>query len=237
MELIEFTEEHQQFRERLKAFLAEYVIPNIDRYEESHVVPKEIWQKMGQHGFLCPTVPSAYGGHGKDFRYSMILAEEITKTNFTGLFASLHSDIIVPYIASFGSDEQKKKYLPGCVSGEIVTAVAMTEPDAGSDLASMTTTAVKEKDEIVINGAKTFISNAVNCDLAIVAATDPAVENKHQALSLYLVEADTPGFTSGEPLDKMGWKGQDTGELFYELPNTQGKPIGPRWPWVSDAHG
>jgi alkylation response protein AidB-like acyl-CoA dehydrogenase len=139
----------------------------------------------------------------------------MTRTNQYGLDAFLHSDIVVPYIDSFGSEEQKKKYLPGCVSGHIITAVAMTEPDVGSDLAAMTTSALEEGESVIINGTKTFISNGFNCDLVIVAAIDPAVGNSYQAISLYLVEAGTPGFKKGEPLDKLGVHSQDTTELFF----------------------
>ena len=127
---------------------------------------------MGQHGFLCMDVSPEYGGMGGDFLYSVIVAEELTKTWHTGLAASLHSDIVVPYMNAFGSEELKKKYLPGCVSGDIVTAVAMTEPDAGSDLAGMQTAAVEEGDEVVIDGSKTFISNGINADLVVVAARE-----------------------------------------------------------------
>ncbi len=215
MEILKYTEAHQAFRERLRLFLEKEVVPHIDQFEKTHVVPKAIWRKMGQSGFLCTDIPVEYGGMGGDFLYSVIVAEEIARTNHTGLAAPLHSDVVVPYIASFGSEEQKRKYLPGCVSGDIVTAVAITEPGAGSDVASMSTTAVAEGDEIVINGTKTFISNAVNCDLLVLAAKDPAIENRHQAVSLYLVDAGTPGFKKGQPLEKMGWHSQDTGELFF----------------------
>jgi alkylation response protein AidB-like acyl-CoA dehydrogenase len=152
---------------------------------------------------------------GGDFLYSYIAAEELTKTSFTGLTASLHSDIVVPYINSFGSEDLKKKYLPGCVTGDIVTAVAMTEPDAGSDLAGMKTVAVEEDDEVVIDGSKTFISNGIIADIVVVAARDPNVENPYEAISLYVVESGTPGYTRGRHLEKMGMYSQDTAELFF----------------------
>ncbi len=215
MEILKYTEEHNAFRKRLQAFLEKEVLPYIDQWESDHIVPKSVWQKIGQAGFLCTYVAPEYGGMGGDFLYSVIVCEELSKTNHSGLAAGLHSDVVVPYIDSFGSEEQKKKYLPGCVSGDIITAIAMTEPDAGSDLASMTTTAVEQGDEVVINGAKTFISNGVNCDLVVLAARDPSVEDRHQSISIYLVEADTPGFKKGEPLEKMGWHSQDTAELFF----------------------
>ncbi|CAB1058493.1 Acyl-CoA dehydrogenase [Olavius sp. associated proteobacterium Delta 1] len=215
MEILNFTEEHNQFRDRLKDFLVEEVTPFGDQWEEDKIVPKSVWQKMGQGGFLCTDVAAEYGGMGGDFLYSLIVAEEMTKTWITGLATPLHSDIVVPYISSFGSEKLKQKYLPGCVSGDIVTAVAMTEPGAGSDLASIATTAVEEEDEVVIDGSKTFISNGLNADLVVVAAKDPAVENPYEALSLYVVDSQTPGFSTGRHLEKMGMWSQDTAELFF----------------------
>lgn len=215
MEILKFTREHELFRERLKSFLQKEVVPIIDQCEKEHITPKSIWQSMGSQGFLCPCMPKEYGGHGLDFLYAVIVSEEMAKINFTGLAASLHSDIVVPYIASFGTEDQKKKYIPGCVSGDMIAAVAMTEPDAGSDVSSMTTTAVEDGEKIVINGSKTFISNGANCDVVILAAKNPEIKEKHQAVSLYLVEAGTPGFTHGKPFRKMGWNSQDTAELFF----------------------
>jgi acyl-CoA dehydrogenase len=215
MEILNYTKEHNQFRERLKAFLAKEVTPFADQWEQDKIVPKSAWKKMGQAGFLCTDVALEYGGMGGDFLYSLIVAEEMTYTWQTGLATPLHSDIVVPYINSFGSEEIKHKYLPGCVSGDIVTAVAMTEPGAGSDLAGMTTSAVEQGEEVVIDGSKTFISNGLNSDLVVLAARDPAVENPHQALSLYVVESGTPGFTRGRHLEKMGMWSQDTTELFF----------------------
>ena len=164
---------------------------------------------------MCTAVSPQYGGLGGDFLYSVIALEEMTRTNQYGLDAFLHSDIVVPYIDSFGSPKQKEKYLPGCVSGDIITAVAMTEPDVGSDLASMTTMAVEENGAVILNGTKTFISNGTNCDLVIVAAKDPEVESPYQAISLYLVEEGTAGFKKGAPLPKLGVHSQDTAELFF----------------------
>ncbi len=215
MDILKYTKEHNQFRERLSAFLAKEVTPFVDQWEKDHIVPKSAWKKTGKAGFLCPSITPEYGGIGGDFLYSVIVAEELSRTAHSGLAAYLHSDIVVPYIDSFGSKEQKEKYLPGCVSGDIITAIAMTEPDAGSDLAGMKTTAVEEGDQVVINGSKTFISNGINCDLLVLAAIDPAVANMHQAVSLYLVEDKTPGFKRGRQLDKMGWDSQDTAELFF----------------------
>ena len=215
MDILTYSEAHQRFRERLREFCETEIVPQVEQWEVDHIVPKEIWQKMGRGGFLCPTLPAEYGGIGGDFIHSLIVTEELSRTMQTGLAAGLHSDVVVPYIESFGSEEQKQKYLPGCVSGDCVTAVAMTEPGAGSDVAGMETTAVEDGEEVVLNGSKTFISNGVICDLVVVAAKDPAVENKHQAVSLYVVEAGTPGFEKGTQLDKMGWHSQDTAELFF----------------------
>ncbi len=215
MEIITYTSEHHTFRKRLRVFLENEVTPHVDQWEADHIVPKTVWQKMGAGGFLCPSVSKEYGGIGGDYRYAVIVAEEMSRTRCTGLAASLHSDVVVPYLDSFGALEQKRKYLPGCVSGDIVTAVAMTEPDAGSDVAGMKTTAVEAGDEVIINGSKTFISNGVICDLLIIAARDPGIASKHHAVSLYLVEAGTPGFEKGRQLEKMGWHSQDTAELFF----------------------
>jgi alkylation response protein AidB-like acyl-CoA dehydrogenase len=215
MEILNYTEEHNSFRERLKVFLAETVTPFADQWEADKIVPKHVWQKMGQGGFLCTDIAPEYGGMGGDFLYSLIVAEEMAGTRQTGLATPLHSDIVVPYINSFGSEDLKKKYLPGCVSGDIVTAVAMTEPGAGSDLAGMTTSAVEEGEAVVIDGSKTFISNGLNADLVVVAARDPEVENPYEALSLYVVESGTAGFTRGRHLEKMGMWSQDTAELFF----------------------
>ena len=215
MEILHYTPEHIRFRQRLQEFCRQEIIPHIDQWEMGGLVPKEVWRQMGREGFLCTAISPEYGGLGGDFLFSVIALEEMTRTNHYGLDAFLHSDIVVPYIDSFGSDAQKYKYLPGCVCGDIITAVAMTEPDVGSDLSAMTTLAVEDGDCVVINGVKTFISNGINCDLVVIAAKDPVIENPHRAISLYLVEAGTPGFKKGEPLQKLGVHSQDTAELFF----------------------
>jgi acyl-CoA dehydrogenase len=215
MEILTYTEDQIAFRKRLAEFCKNRITPFVDTWEKAHIVPKALWREFGRAGFLCPAVAKAYGGLGGDYRYSVIVAEELSRTATTGLAATLHSDVIVPYIESFGSAEIKQKYLPGCVSGDIITAIAMTEPDAGSDLASMQTTSQVDGDEVVINGSKTFISNGINCDLVIVAAKDSAVADKYRALSLYLIEDGTPGFKRGRQLEKLGWHSQDTAELFF----------------------
>jgi acyl-CoA dehydrogenase len=215
MNIIPYTAEHNIFRDSLRKFLDKEIVPHIEEWEEAGIVPRSAWKKLGEQGFLCTDVPEEYGGAGGDFLYSVIVCEELVKSNFSGLAASLHSDICVPYISSFASEEQKRKYLPGCVSGDIITAVAMTEPNAGSDLAKIKTTAVEDGDQIILNGQKTFISNGINCDLVIIAARDPAVQQEHQAVDLYLVEAGTPGFEKGKQIKKIGWHSQDTAELYF----------------------
>jgi acyl-CoA dehydrogenase len=215
MDILNYTEEHKMFRESLRKFLEKEIVPHIEEWEEAGIVPKSAWKKMGEQGFLCTAVPEEYGGVGGDFLYSVIVCEELAKTNFSGLPASLHSDIVVPYIESFGSGEHKQKYLPGCVSGDIITAVAMTEPNAGSDLAAMKTTAVEDGDTYVLNGQKTFISNGINCGLVVVAARDQKVENPHKAVDLFLVETSTPGFERGRQIKKAGWHSQDTAEMYF----------------------
>jgi acyl-CoA dehydrogenase len=215
MEIIRYTEEHRIFREAVRKFFEKEVTPYVDEWEEAGIVPKGIWRKMGEQGFLCMDVPEEYGGAGADFLYSVILTEELARTNHSGLAAPLHSDIVVPYISSYASEDLKKKYLPGCVSGEIITAIAMTEPNTGSDLAAIRTTAVKDGDHVVINGQKTFISNGINCDLLVLAARDPSTENPYTGMDLFLVEAGTPGFEKGKKIKKVGWHSQDTAELFF----------------------
>jgi len=215
MNIIPYTAEHTIFRDSLRKFLDKEIVPHVEAWEEAGIVPRSVWKKMGEQGFLCTDIPEEYGGAGGDFLYSVIVCEELVKSNFSGLAASLHSDICVPYISAFASEEQKRKYLPGCVSGDIITAVAMTEPNAGSDLAKMKTTAVEDGDDIILNGQKTFISNGINSDLVIVAARDPDVKQEHQAVDLYLVEAGTPGFEKGKQLKKIGWHSQDTAELYF----------------------
>lgn len=215
MKMIPYTAEHGIFRDSLRKFLDKEIVPHVEEWEEAGIVPRSVWKKMGEQGFLCTEVPEEYGGAGGDFLYSVIVCEELVKSNFSGLAASLHSDICVPYISSFASEKQKRTYLPGCVSGDIITAVAMTEPNAGSDLAKMKTTAVEDGDDVVLNGQKTFISNGINCDLVIVAARDPGVKQEHQAVDLYLVEAGTPGFEKGKQIKKIGWHSQDTAELYF----------------------
>ena len=217
MSLLEkhYTQEHQIFRESIRRYFEKEVTPRVEEWEKAGIVPKSVWKDFGSQGFLCPWLPEAYGGVGADLLYSLISMEEGAKTRFSGFLFFLHSDIIVPYLESFGSEKQKQRWLPGCASGDIITAIAMTEPNTGSDLAAIKTTAVEQGDQVVLNGQKTFISNGINCDLLVLAAKDPAVENPHRAVDLYLVEAGTPGFEKGRKLKKAGWHSQDTAELYF----------------------
>ncbi|MGQ9655100.1 MAG: acyl-CoA dehydrogenase family protein [Thermodesulfobacteriota bacterium] len=215
MEILNYTEEHKIFRQSLRRFLEKEVIPYVEEWEEAGIVPKSAWKKMGENGFLCMSVPVEYGGLGADFLYSVIVTEELARTNHSGLVAPLHSDVVVPYITSYASEELKHRYLPGCVSGDIITAVAMTEPNTGSDLAAIRTTAVEDGDSVVINGQKTFISNGINCDLLVLAVKDASVPDPHRSIDLYLVEAGTPGFEKGRKIKKVGWHSQDTAELYF----------------------
>jgi acyl-CoA dehydrogenase len=215
MDILKYTEEHRIFRDTLRRFLAKEITPRVEEWEEAGIVPREAWKKMGEQGFLAMNVPEEYGGLGADFLYSVIVTEELVRTNHSGLAASLHTDVVVPYIVSFATEEQKRKYLPGCISGDIITAVAMTEPNAGSDLAAMKTTAIEDGDHIVLNGQKTFISNGINCDLIVVAARDPSINDPHTAVDLFLVDATTPGFEKGKQIKKIGWHSQDTAEMYF----------------------
>lgn len=211
-----FTQEHLMFRDSLRKFLEKEAKPYAEEWEENQMVPQSFWDKMGKNGFICPWVDEEYGGLGADFAFSIILAEELGRVGGGGGIG-LHNTIVVPYIATFGTAEQKHKYLPGCVNGQIITAIAMSEPGAGSDLAQIKTTAVKEGDHYIINGEKTFISNGISANLIVVACkTDPHAVPAHKGVSLFLVEGDTPGFSRGRKLKKMGQHSQDTAELIFE---------------------
>ena len=212
-----FSEEHHAFRKAFRQFAEREIVPHQARWRDQGQVDRDVWRKAGAQGFLCPSLPEAYGGPGADFLCSVVLMEELARIYESGFAMGLHSDIIVPYIETFGSEEQKRRWLPGCASGELVTAIAMTEPGTGSDLAAIATTAVKDGDDYVLNGQKTFISNGQLCDLVVVAAkTDPDPANAHKGISLFVVEANRPGFGKGKRLHKMGMASQDTSELYFE---------------------
>jgi acyl-CoA dehydrogenase len=212
-----FTEEHEAFRKAFRSFAEREIVPNQARWREQGQVDRDVWRKAGAQGFLCPWLEEKYGGAGADFLCSVVIMEELARVYESGLAMALHSDIIVPYIHTFGTEDQKQKWLPGCASGELVTAIGMTEPGTGSDLAAVATTAVQDGDDYILNGSKTFISNGQLCDLVIVVAkTDPDPANAHKGISLFVVEAGRKGFTKGKRLHKMGMASQDTSELFFE---------------------
>jgi len=212
-----FNADHDTFRHAFRQFVEREIKPHQQRWRDQGQVDRDAWRKTGAHGFLCPWLDEKWGGPGGDFLCSVIIMEELAKVYESGFAISLHSDIIAPYIFSFGTDEQKQRWLPGCASGELVTAIAMTEPGTGSDLAALTTTAVRDGDDYVINGAKTFVSNGQLCDLVVVAAkTDPDPANAHRGISLFVVESTRKGFARGKRLHKMGMASQDTSEMFFE---------------------
>ena len=214
MQRIHFESEHNLFRDAFRAFLQKEVVPHQEAWEAAGEVSREVWRKAGEMGFLLPWADEAYGGSGlQDFRYEQVMAEELAAINEAGFMIPLHSALCGPYIAEYGSAEQKARWLPGAIRGETILAVAMTEPGAGSDLAGMRTTAVDKGDHYELNGSKVFISNGILADLVIVAAkTDPA--NKH-AMGLFLVERGMEGFERGRKLKKLGMHSQDTAELFF----------------------
>ncbi len=211
-----YNEDHDAFRETVRRFMKEEVAPNADKWDEDKIVPKELWPKAGELGMLCPTVPEEYGGLGLDFGYNSIVNEEAAYYGGSPLGFSLQSDIVVNYLVQYGSEEQKQKWLPRLVSGETITAIAMTEPGIGSDLQSMQTTAKKDGNHYVLNGSKTYITNGQNADLVLVCAkTNPDAEKAWQGISIILVEADREGFERGRNLDKIGMDAADTSELFF----------------------
>ena len=211
-----FNAEHEAFRETVRKFYAKEVVPNIEKYEQQQHVDRELWNKAGAMGLLCATMPEAYGGSGVDRLYSMILIEEQAYAMDSSTGFSLHSDIVANYINNFGSEAQKHYWLTRMASGETVTAIAMTEPGTGSDLQAVRTTAVLDGDDYIINGSKIFITNGYLCDMAIVVCKTGDSEKGSANLSLIIVEANRAGFSKGKPLNKIGMKGQDTCELFFD---------------------
>lgn len=210
------TNEHEMYRRSLQKFLEKEAVPYIEKWEEERYTPKEFYEKLGAQGFICPQIQSEYGGLELDFGFNLILTEELYRVG-AGTLAGTSSSVIVPYLETFGTEEQKKKYLPKCVSGELTTSVAMTEPDIGSDLANMSTTAVRDGDHYIVNGQKTFISNGMNAGLFFVAVkTDPKANPARKGISILLVDADTPGFSRGRQLKKLGQHSTDAVELVFE---------------------
>ena len=213
-----YTEEHEMFRKALRKMLDKEAYPYFEQWEKDRDIPRDFWLKLGENGFLCPMVSEEYGGLALDFGYSAILTEELERVG-AGLASgiSLHSDIVTPYIEAYGTAAQKEKWLPKSVTGEYISAIAMTEPGAGSDLAGIQTTAKKDGDFYILNGEKTFITNGIHADyVVVVCKTDPQASPGYKGVSLLIVESGTPGFKRGKKLDKIGMHSADTGELIFE---------------------
>ncbi|EXG79654.1 acyl-CoA dehydrogenase family protein [Cryptosporangium arvum] len=212
-----YEEDHEAFRSTARTFLAKEVVPFHDEWEKEGLVDRRIWTAAGAQGLLGTDVPEEYGGGGiKDFRYNAVLTDETIAVGASGVGFSLHNDVTAPYLTDLATDEQKQRWLPGFCSGELITAIAMTEPGAGSDLQGIATHARKDGTDFVLNGSKTFITNGIHADLVLVVArTDPDAKAAH-GLSLLAVERGMPGFERGRNLDKIGMKAQDTAELFFD---------------------
>jgi alkylation response protein AidB-like acyl-CoA dehydrogenase len=218
MERTIFEEDHEMFRQAYRAFLDREMVPRIAEWDRAGIVSRDVWKSAGSHGFLAFGIPEEYGGPGvDDFRYNLVVLEECCKADtfaaVTGM--SLHNDVTLPYFLRYTNEEQKARWLPGMATGELITAVAMTEPGMGSDLAGMTTTAIRDGETYVVNGSKTFITNGINSDLVIVAVkTDPS--QRHKGMSLLVIERGMAGFERGRNLEKIGMHCQDTAELFFD---------------------
>lgn len=211
-----FSDEHEHFRAEFRRFAAAEVAPHLEAWNESGLSDRAVWKKMGDAGFLGANQPEEYGGSGADFLFNAVIIEELADIRGHALQASLHTDICLPYLTTFGTEEQKRRWLVPAIAGDCLLAIAMTEPSTGSDLAAISTKAIRDGDEYVLNGSKTFISCGQNADLVIVVAkTDPHSSPPHDGMSLILVEAGTPGFEKGRNLKKLGLKGQDTSELSF----------------------
>ncbi|MCA0984784.1 acyl-CoA dehydrogenase family protein [Halobacillus yeomjeoni] len=210
-------EEHDILRQSLKRLLEKEAYPHFTKWERDGLVPRSFWKKLGEEGYLCPWLEEKYGGFQADFGYSVVINEELEKVG-TGLIGiGLHNDIVVPYLYEYGTEEQRKRWLPKCTTGDVITSIAMTEPGAGSDLAGIRTTAKKNGDHYILNGEKTFITNGIQSDLIVVVCkTDPHAQPAHKGISLLVVEKDTPGFSRGKKLDKVGLHSQDTSELIFD---------------------
>ena len=212
-----FSPDHEIFREQFRKFADKEIAPKVAQWNERGMSDRETWKKAGAAGFLGANQPAEYGGAGGDFLYDAIVIEEMADLRAHAMMISLHSDICLPYLLHYGTEEQKRRYAPGAISGDILLGIAMTEPGTGSDLANVQTRARRDGDHYVINGSKIFISNGQIGDLFIVVCkTDPDAKPAHKGISLILVEADTPGFVRGRKLDKLGLRGQDTSELAFE---------------------
>ncbi|WP_292605065.1 acyl-CoA dehydrogenase family protein [Nocardioides sp. REDSEA-S30_B4] len=212
-----YDEDHEAFRSSVREFLERSVIPNVEQHAVDKAIPREFWLEAGKQGFLGLEIPEEYGGAGADdYRFNAVMAEELSKVNAAlGSCWGIHADITAPYVVAMGTEEQKQRWLPGVAAGEILLAIGMTEPSGGSDLAALKTTAVKDGDDWVINGSKTFITNGYSADLVVTAVrTDP--EKGARGITLFAIPADAPGFSRGRKLDKVGQDESDTAELFFE---------------------
>jgi acyl-CoA dehydrogenase len=209
-----FSDEHQRFREHVRAFVAQEIVPHHAEWERQKIVPRSLWLKAGAAGLLCCTVPKCYGGAKKDFLHNIIVTEELNRVGATGPAFYLHSDMVATYIESVGTEAQRTRWLPPMIRGEAIGALAMTEPHGGSDVRGIRTTAKREGDEYVINGAKNWISNGQLADIIVLATKTP--DDSKDSITLMLVEADRPGFRKGRNIDKIGKAAQDASELFFE---------------------
>lgn len=210
-----FSSDHEQFRDMVRRFIETEITPLHAQWEHDGIVPRDIWRKAGEAGLLGSSIPEEYGGAGADELYNFVLVEELGRAGITGPGFAVHNEMVMPYILAFGSEEQKQRWLPPMVRGEVIGALGLTEPHVGSDLRNIRARAVRDGDDYVINGQKTFISNGQLCDLIVLATkTDPGA--KSGGISLFIVEADRPGFVRGRRLEKIGLKAQDTSELFFE---------------------
>lgn len=210
-----FDETHDSFRQSTRQFVEREVAPYHAEWEKAGVVPRELWKKAGELGLLCPDAPEEFGGAGGDFLFNVIVGEELCRVGASGPGFTLHSDIVLPYLLHYGTPSQKERWIPPMIRGDVITAIAMSEPNAGSDLQSIRTTAEESSDGFVLNGSKTFITNGQLADLVIVVAKTDPNQGAH-GTSLFLVESDSEGFSRGRNLEKLGLKAQDTSELFFE---------------------
>ena len=212
-----FREDHEQFRDAVRRFVDKELVPHLQQWEHEGIVPQSVWRLAGESGLLCCTVPEAYGGSGGDFGHSAVLIEELARANATAVGFTTHSEIVTPYIVAYGSEEQKQRWLPRMVSGELIGVIAMSEPGIGSDLRGMRTSARRvndgDGDDYIVNGQKTFITNGGNAGLMVTATK---IDPSDKKLTLICVEEDRPGFSKGRRLEKIGLKGQDTSELFFD---------------------
>lgn len=210
-----FSEEHEMWRESVRKFVEREIVPYHEEWEKSGIVPRSLWLKAGEAGMLCCTVPEEYGGLGLDYLFDAVVYEELWRVGASGPGFLIHTDLVATYILSFGTEEQKRHWLPKMVKGEAIGSLGMTEPHAGSDLKAVRTQAVRDGDDYVINGQKVFISNGQLCDVIVLATKTDSQAGAH-GVTLFLVDAATPGFNRGQNLEKLGMKAQDTSELFFD---------------------